>query len=402
MRIPALAVGAVLTGLVTCATAGAGPLPGPLHESTVAVVVPAGVRSVVVDLDAGDVTMSAGASHGTAHKRWNLQEPKLTTSFHNGTLQLQGRCSENEVDAGVVYVGAPVNECGIDLTLSVPAGVAVNVIGDHVSLTGLQGGVRVHALDGVALTRLGPGPVDAASDTSTVSLRSSQPARVKLAANGGVVVTDVVTGGLDTRSASSTASLARVTAKTLSADANGRVSLTQVRASVADLRSSSSSLSLSEVKVVGALSGSANGAVSLAQVTAATANVISDSSSVTISSTRLLRRLSVAGNGSVRVDHTTAGAADLRSYASSLDVSTSPLTAFVGSANGAVNVSLPRVPDHVQLTSDSSSLTLAVPRASYAVTAHSGTGSVDLNGIVIDDRAPRSLDLSANGNISVN
>jgi hypothetical protein len=43
-----------------------------------------------------------------------------------------------------------------------------------------------------------------------------------------------------------------------------------------------------------------------------------------------------------------------------------------------------------------------VPRATYAVTAHSDNGDVSIHDVVIDDRAARVLDLSASGDISVN
>jgi len=364
MRLPHLVLLLVIGGTATAVGAAADPIPGSAHESTAKVVVPAGVRAVVVDVDAGNVTVSAGTPKGSAREQWLLQQPKLTTSYRGGTLTIRGRCTENEVSAGSVYVGVPLRSCSIDLTLAVPAEATVNAVGDAVSVTGVRGEVKAQATSGVSLTRVGPGAVDATSDASTITLRSSHPSAVRLAANSGIALSDVSTGAVDVRSDSSSVSLTRVTAKQLTAQANS--------------------------------------SISLQRVTATAASLTSDASTVAVTSTHLVGRLTIDANSSVSVQDTTARSADLRSSASTLDVRTSPLTDLVGSANSTVTVALPRVPQNVQLRSDASSIALAVPRSAYAVTSHSDAGTVTLRGIVIDDLAHRTLDLSANGDVTVN
>ena len=419
--------------------ASADPLPGSLHESTSALKVPAGIRAVVVDVDAGDVTLRAGAPQGSAHERWNLQQPRVTVTTKNHTLRITTRCDGDGVSGPGVYVGT-LGFCRVDLTLSVPAGVTVDLTGDAVSVTGTHGAVKVRASSPVVLSHVGPGPVDASSAAGSLRMTASKPASTLLRSSGAAAVSGVRTRSMNVTSDAGSISLSDVRATQLLASASSSASLTRVRASRVSVDSNASGATLNDVATTGAVAVRASSSVRLARVTAAaidatsnassvsvedssasgallvrasssasmvhvaaaSATLTSDASSVSVQTTRLAGRLLAEASGSVAVDGLEAAGADLRSSSSSLDVVHSPLLDLVGTASGRIAVDLPVVPHSVRLVSDSSSLQLGVPRSSYAVTATSDAGQVSVHDIVIDDRAPRTLDLRASGDVTVN
>lgn len=393
---------AVLTVLVAAGAAAAGPVPESLHESTSAVAVPRGIRAVVVDLDSGDVTLGVGTPKGSAHKRWNLQEPRLTVTERSGTLRVVGRCDE---DRAALPGGASVTTvgwCRIDLSLTVPAGVAVDVTGDAVSVSGTRGPVRVRASRSATISRVGPGAVDAVSDSSTLTLRDSTPATTVLRSSNALALTGLRTRSLSAVSDASTVTLSDVRAGQVVARASNALTAKQATVSSLSATSDASTVTLADVVSTGEVAVRASNAVRLDRVTAAGASLTSDASTVSVTATRLAGRLTAQASNALSLDGLTATGADLESTSSTISVRRSPLRALTGTASNAVSVDLPVVPDRVRLVSDSSTIAVRVPRSSYAVVAQSDSGRVSVRGIVIDDRAARTLTLRASGDITVN
>jgi hypothetical protein len=424
---------------LAASVAAADPLPGSLHESTSRIAVPAGVQRVVVDLDAGDVTLRAGAPSGSVHKEWNLQEPRLTATTSHGTLRVVGRCDEDRLPLpGGGYV-ATVGFCRVDVALTVPAGVSVDLVADDVSVTGTRGATRVRAAGGASLTHLGPGAVDAVSEAGSLALRASNPSSTVVRSSSTLTLSDVRTHALratsdaagaslsDVRAtalrltASSATTLTRVSATSLQATseaggatltdvtthghlsvrASSAAALSHVRAASLAATSDASSVEITDSEFQGPLVATGSSRVSTDHVRAATATLTSQAGSVSVRSTRLVGRLVVGASSAVSVDGLQAAGADLTSSAGSLDVRRSPLADLRAEASSSIDVDLPTVPRYVGLDSEAGSLRLHVPRSSYAVITRSEAGQVTVRDIVIDDRAPRTLDLRASGDIDV-
>jgi hypothetical protein len=76
------------------------------------------VRSVVVDVDRGDVRLTPGTAVSVEQtRRWDLKKPRVTRTLHDGVLTVKSRCHG-------VWV---LSHCATDLDVSIPAGVAVRV-----------------------------------------------------------------------------------------------------------------------------------------------------------------------------------------------------------------------------------------------------------------------------------
>src|SRR4051812_32285595 len=71
------------------------------------------VRSVVLDVDRGDVQLSAGDHVSVREtRRWDFRKPHVTRSVHDGVLTVRARC-------GGVW---PLSVCSTKLDVAVPAG----------------------------------------------------------------------------------------------------------------------------------------------------------------------------------------------------------------------------------------------------------------------------------------
>src|SRR4051812_48678480 len=100
------------------------------------------VRSVVLDVDRGDVTLVPGAQVSVREtRRWDFKSPHVTRSVRDGVLTVKARCR-----------GAwPLSACATDLRVALPAGVAVKVttnVGDVTARGLATADTRVRTNDG--------------------------------------------------------------------------------------------------------------------------------------------------------------------------------------------------------------------------------------------------------------
>lgn len=63
----------------------------------------------------------------------------------------------------------------------------------------------------------------------------------------------------------------------------------------------------------------------------------------------------------------------------------------VETESGDIDLGFARQPDRVEALTTAGDVALVVPRATYAVDVHTDLGDSDVNGLVIDERAPRSI-----------
>jgi hypothetical protein len=350
-----LALLAAATALAGTATAGG------LHESTAPLTVPAGVRTVVVDVDAGQVTVRAGTGGGEVHKRWTLQEPEVSSTVQGSTMRIAGTCGQ-PVRLQDVNPGFAGLDCAVDVTLAVPAGVALDLRGGAVSVSGVKGDLRLAAVDDVVVDHAGPGAVRAESRTATVRLASSHPRTAELTGDDDVVLRDVATASL----------------KALSGSA----------------------VSLTSVEVRGPLTVEGVGAVSLDRVSAAGTGVTSSSDAVSLTRSRF-SRLTARGTDGVALDGVASPVADLRASPGRVRVLRSRVPELTAVGDDSVAVTLLAVPRTVRLESTAAWVSLVVPRSTYALTTRTATGHVTIEHVVVDRRSPRTLSLIANGDISI-
>lgn len=123
------------------------------------------VRSVVVDVDTGDIELVRGADRVVVRdtRRWSMKKPVVERRVRGGVLTVTGRC----------HGGWPISNCSTDLRVSLPAGVPVHVmthVGD-VSGLGLQtrdANVRTDVGDVHLALALSPDRLVAESDVGDV------------------------------------------------------------------------------------------------------------------------------------------------------------------------------------------------------------------------------------------
>jgi hypothetical protein len=155
-----LAVGVATLALVgLCSAAwGLGKAVSGKRTETHAVV--AHVRSVVVDVDRGHVTLVPGAQVSVREtRRWDFRSPRVTRSLRDGVLTVKARCG-----------GAwPLSSCSTNLRVAIPAGVAVKAttnVGD-VTGRGLEtGNARVRTNVGDVRMGLDATPAHLAVETN--------------------------------------------------------------------------------------------------------------------------------------------------------------------------------------------------------------------------------------------
>jgi hypothetical protein len=353
----ALLVGSLLLALAAPGQAAL----GGLHESTFAVSVPAGVRTVVIDVDAGQVTVRAGTGGGEVHKRWTLDEPEVTSTVQGSTLRIAGRCGQ-VVRLQDVNPGFAGFDCAIDVALAVPAGVTLDLQGGAVSVSGVHGTQQLAAVDDVVVDHAGPGAVRATSRTATVQLSASRVSTAELTGRDDVVVRNVATTAL----------------KALSGSA----------------------VSLAYVDVHGALTVQGVGAVALDGVTAGGTGVTSTSDAVSLVRSRF-SRLTARGHDGVALDRVGAPVADLQASPGRVRVLRSRVPELVAVGEDSVAVTLLGIPSRVRLESTAAWVSLVVPRARYALTTRTATGHVTIEDVVVDQSSSRSISLTANGDISI-
>ena len=349
----------LLACLVVLAAAASAPAAS-IHESTSAISVPPGVRSVVVDVDAGDVTVKAGSGTGEVHKRWTLEEPTFSSTVQGRTLRITGSCGQplrfRDLNRGLASL-----DCGVDVTLAVPAGVALAVHGDALSTSGVRGPQSLTGRDGITVDHAGPGTLSADASHAALQVTGGNPVTAEL--NGG----DVVVRGVRT---THLVSVARSTA------------------------------TLSGVDVSGPLTVQGDDAVSLDRVTAGGTGVSSSSDAVDITRSRFTR-LNASSTAGTSLDGVTAGVTDLHASPGRVRVLRSRIDDLTATGDDSVAITLLAVPDRVRLESTASWVAVVVPRSRYAVTTRTSTGHVTIADVVVDKRSRRSITLTADGDISL-
>jgi hypothetical protein len=138
------ALGITLAGLLLLGHGGIGLQPSlhveagkPRHETTKSIPVAANPAGVLVRNDVGDLSVSQGPAALTVVKRWTLRAPTVDVHWEATTLVVRGRCPDN----------VPLNDCSVDLHLTLPAPFALDAsqgVGD-VALRDVVGNFRVHA-----------------------------------------------------------------------------------------------------------------------------------------------------------------------------------------------------------------------------------------------------------------
>ena len=177
-RIPGGRAAAAACCLIAAA-AGCG-IVGPQSDKSVFYQVPQRVTQLVVQDSAGDVHVSTGSGSAvgvTEHQTYRGSPPASTHALSGGVLTLAYTC--------------PSSDCGIDYTVTVPAGLAVQVdaqAGD-VTLTGLDGALQVRADAGdVRATGLGSSTANLVAGAGDVTLGfDAAPANLSVQADAGDV-----------------------------------------------------------------------------------------------------------------------------------------------------------------------------------------------------------------------
>jgi hypothetical protein len=142
------------------------------------------------------------------------------------------------------------------------------------------------------------------------------------------------------------------------------------------------------------------GPVSLERVTAAGSGVTSTSDAVTVNHSRV-NRLTARGTDGVSLDGVVTPVADLRAAPGRVRVLRSAIPDLTAVGDDSVAVTLLAVPRRVRLESTAAWVSLVLPRARYALTTRSTTGHVTVRDVVVDMRSPRTVALTAHGDISI-
>lgn len=152
---------------------------GPQSTQSASYQVTQPITQLVIRDAAGDVKVTAGttnAVHVTERQSYRGSPPDSSHAVSNGTLTLTYTC--------------PSGNCGIDYTVTVPTGLAVQVdaAAGNVSLAGLKGYAQVQASAGnVDLADLS-GALQVQADAGDVQASGLDAPRAKLVATAGNVM----------------------------------------------------------------------------------------------------------------------------------------------------------------------------------------------------------------------
>lgn len=183
-----VAVVAAAVAALTVASAGIGASANPLSRTEVTRDRFSEPISVVrVDNEVGSVTVVAGSRPGvTVTERWFLVEPDVDISLRGGVLDIVADCPD---------MGLSINDCSVDLELTVPPAAAANLataVGD-VTVTDLTGGQRLRTSSGrIEASGVGnPKAVIAATAaTGEIVLESIKAATVEAETSSGDITVD--------------------------------------------------------------------------------------------------------------------------------------------------------------------------------------------------------------------
>ncbi|HUR50745.1 MAG TPA: DUF4097 family beta strand repeat-containing protein [Mycobacteriales bacterium] len=333
------------------AAAWAGPAPWEKQERSTTTLHGV-VRRVVVDVDAGTVSLGHGlSSRVDATSTWFMTKPTLTVSLRSGVLTVRGRCP-SFVSGPAVHLGDPTGSCRTDVAVTLaqlPRGVDLGTGVGDVSVTGARGPVALRTGYGEVRARDLRGPVRVSSD-------------------GDADLMDVVATGVQVSTATGEAGLTRVRSSrpVVVRTTSGAVSAVALRAPRVQVTSDSGTLQLVDVRA-DALSATTAGSVFLNDSTVGRADLGSSAGTASVTAVTARSRLSV------RTD---------QGQASLVQVRTPRLD--VASGAGDVAVTVPAGPYVLALRTDSGAITLdgvrSDPGSASSITVSSGTGDIALHG----------------------
>jgi hypothetical protein len=142
MRFPRVVLGVVIVGfafgvasLGIGSSASAGPKRAADHSETTNAVLAAAIRRIVIDVRAGEITVTSTHRRDVAvqlTKKWMFSEPQSRRYVRNGALHLEGRCRHSVL-------------CATNFKVAAPPGVAVDVRGDaaEIEVNGLVSSVSI-------------------------------------------------------------------------------------------------------------------------------------------------------------------------------------------------------------------------------------------------------------------
>jgi hypothetical protein len=142
MRVGKVVLGVLIVGFAFCvaslgivSSASAIPRRATDHSETTNAVVAAAIRRIVIDVRAGEITVTSTQRRDVAvqlTKKWIFSEPQSRRYLRNGALHLEGRCHHGLL-------------CATNFKVSAPSGVAVDVRGDaaKIEVNGLASSVSI-------------------------------------------------------------------------------------------------------------------------------------------------------------------------------------------------------------------------------------------------------------------
>lgn len=166
----------------------------PLHEKTEVTKITTAVTGLQITGEATLIKVVAGNSIVvTAHKGWNFSEPTTKVTVSRGIVKIDAQCNEQQI--GPAYVSIRANDCYNEVTVAVPATVAVSALTSYGPITtaGLNGGQTLHTGSGdVGVRDAHGGSIIATSGYGAVSLTAADLRNATLHADSG----DVTVNGL--------------------------------------------------------------------------------------------------------------------------------------------------------------------------------------------------------------
>jgi hypothetical protein len=127
------------------------------------------VRSVVLDVDTGDVRLVPGDAVSVRETRhWDFKSPRVTRTVRDGVLTVKARC----------HGGWPLSACMTDLRVTIPAGVTVSAktnVGDVTGDALPTGDARVRTNVGDVRVTLAQAPSRLSAETNVGDIALDVP-----------------------------------------------------------------------------------------------------------------------------------------------------------------------------------------------------------------------------------
>jgi hypothetical protein len=178
------AVGAVAAVLGGASPAASALTVGPLHHQTVKTTVSAAVTGLVARNEVGDIKVVPGSvTRIVAVEQYNFTAPTVTHSLRNGLLRIAASCPS---PTGPVNIG--LNDCAVDLTVTVPSAVTVDALTDvgDLNIRDLTGAETLRSSDGdIVMQRVVAPVLHVSSETGEVRVLSVKSRSLNLHSSDG-------------------------------------------------------------------------------------------------------------------------------------------------------------------------------------------------------------------------